>query len=191
MAKSGKKNIDMIGEPPAGDREIETKRRRKSSKLAATDMGLKFVDDNAQLGVNEAKNLSTKPTGVKGRTSVTKNRADEKKAGNAGKGSSRFDGLRRATHKRFESPEIELHPCELGSTKSADRHTGESDDSLSQAESEGDAPETVTAAAGLDQSRALLDRAARAVGRYDHVCTLLVNIVSNPMQTKSSNEPKT
>lgn len=80
----------------------------------------------------------------------------------------RRSGKRSETkHERFEHEELLfVSPQESPNRSAASQICPELEEDLGEGVSEGEAPETMTAAAGLSQSRSLSSKAARAVEKY-------------------------
>lgn len=92
---------------------------------------------------------------------------DDEDVGETSTISSRSGRISEKKYERFESEELEFFPPKVPSDESAGiQICQEPDDNLVEGESEGEAPETITAAVGLHQSRSLARKAARAIERY-------------------------
>lgn len=78
--------------------------------------------------------------------------------------------LSETKHERFELEKLLFLPSQEPPNESASRQFClELEEDLVEGTSEGEAPETMTAAVGLSQSRSLASKAARAVERYSFI----------------------
>lgn len=98
----------------------------------------------------------------------------------------RSEKLSETKHERFEQEEV---PSQEPPNESAGRRIcPEVEEDLAERASEGEAPETMTAAAGLSQSRSLANKAAKVVERYSFLFlffeTVLVRLMSNLSRQK-------
>lgn len=99
----------------------------------------------------------------------------------------RSEKLSETNHERFEQEEV---PSQEPPNESAGRRIcPEVEEDLAERASEGEAPETMTAAAGLSQSRSLANKAAKVVERYSFFFvlffeTVLVGLMSNLSRQK-------
>lgn len=80
---------------------------------------------------------------------------------------------------RFEREKLQFFPSQEPPNQSAGRQICSELEDLVEGASEGEAPETITAAAGLSQSQSLASKAARAVERYSFLETVPVGLMSN------------
>lgn len=88
--------------------------------------------------------------------------------------SSRTGRLSAKKNERFEHEELAFIPPQVPSNESAGTQTPqEPDENLVEGESGGEAPETITAVDGLNESRSFASKAARAVERYSFLIQYL------------------
>ena len=88
----------------------------------------------------------------------------------------RSEKLSETKHERFEQEEV---PSQEPPNESAGRRIcPEVEEDLAERASEGEAPETMTAAAGLSQSRSLANKAAKVVERYSFYFCFLKQYLS-------------